>query len=156
MIGAIQNLNITHLRLVIYYNIDLVDENAPAYSKGFVRSLREHNPSSVAAALMEAVPTLRYVFLTFGGQYEVSVQQYDEEVKEDRTVIGLRGHWMTSSGWASVEGEGAELGSKARAGSRTFKKLGEGATEKMVQDERLLVSREDDVSCSQAREHELD
>ncbi|KAL1949176.1 hypothetical protein VTO73DRAFT_10982 [Trametes versicolor] len=144
LIGAIRHLRLTHLRLVIYYNVDLVDENAPAYSKGFVRSLREHNPSSVAAALMEAVPTLRYVFLTFGGQYEVSVQQYDEEVKEDRTVIGLRGHWMTSSGWASVEGEGAELGSKARTGSRPFKKLGDEVAEKAVEDEGLLVSREDE------------
>lgn len=155
MIGAIQHLNLTHLRLVVYYNIDLVDENAPAYSKGFVRSLREHNPSSVAAALMEAVPTLRYVFLTFGGQYEVSVQQYDEEVKEDRTVIGLRGHWMTSSGWASVEGEGAELGSKSRAGPRPFKKLGDEVAEKAVEDEGLLVSREDEVSWCRASSGDL-
>ncbi len=145
MIGAIRHLRLTHLRLVIYYNIDLVDEYAPGYSKGFVRSLREHNPSAVAAALMEAVPTLRYVFLTFGGQYEVSVSQHDFIIDEERTVIGLRGHWMSSSGWASVEGEGAELGTRARARSRPFKKLGDEVVEKMIEDEGLLVSREDEV-----------
>ncbi|EIW55180.1 uncharacterized protein TRAVEDRAFT_51309 [Trametes versicolor FP-101664 SS1] len=144
VICAIRHLRLTHLRLVIYYNVDLTGENTVGYSKGFVRSLREHKSSSIAAALMEAVPTLRYVFLTFGGHYEVRASQKDNWVDEDRAAIEMRGQWMKSSGWASVGGEGAEDGSRALAGAQPLRVLEDEVAEKMIEDEGLLVSRQDE------------
>lgn len=62
---------------------------------------------------------------------------------------------MKSSGWASVGGEGAEDGSRAQAGARPLKKLEDEVAEKMIEDEGLLVSRQDEVRWHRASSGEL-
>lgn len=127
----------------MYYNIDLADELAPAYSKGFIRSLRDHNPYSIVTAIMDAVPSLRYVFLTFGGQFEVGLERPAGGPQFPR-MTAPKGHWLTTTGWENdpeMPGRYWRLGDEA---------------EEMMEDEGLCLSQEDEVRSRNGDLHDGD
>ncbi|KAI0631125.1 hypothetical protein C8Q77DRAFT_1062417 [Trametes polyzona] len=142
LIDSIKHLRLTHFRLVVYYDIDVADDPATRlipYSKTFIRNMRSHEPRSLAAALMDAVPSLRYVFLTFGGQFETMVDGPEEHGTVYSTAV-VRGRWMQSSGWEPESEAGSGVQRQER---QSVKRLAEDKVEMVLGDEKLGLSERD-------------
>lgn len=107
------------------------------YSKDFVRAIASLNYQQVAKELMDAVPSLRYVFLSAGSQYEVWAGLMHDPVK--------RGRWLAHSAWK-----------KGLLPSENPAELDEDVMERMLLEEDLLLSAQDDVGhCACASTYEL-
>lgn len=71
IVEAIRPLRLTHLRVFVQANIaDIArgSNTAVPYSKDFVRAISSLNHQQTAKELMDAVPSLQYVFLSVGSR----------------------------------------------------------------------------------------
>ncbi|KAI0358144.1 hypothetical protein OH77DRAFT_1246488 [Trametes cingulata] len=138
--NAVKPLHLTHLRLIVHYNINLGDDVLPAanYSKPFIKSMRELDHCATASSLISAVPSLRYVFLSFGGEYDVPLLSDGHGVPDvhNRASIATRGRWLSSSAWTRTDGQEGE--------ALHVERVGDAVAEKLLTDESLTLSMEDE------------
>ncbi|KAI0366848.1 hypothetical protein BV20DRAFT_1001746 [Pilatotrama ljubarskyi] len=140
VISAIKPLRLTHLRFIVHYNVNLGESitSTPNYSKAFIKNMRELEHSAIASSLMDAVPSLRYVFLSFGGEFDVPSLSTGPGAPDvhNRSSIATRGRWMSSSAWTHSGDEADVMRHPAR--------VGDAAAEKLLTDEALTLSAEDE------------
>lgn len=131
-------MHLTHLRLFVYIEIEVTGFNSMyPYSTDFVRAIASLHYQQVAKELMDAVPSLQYVFLSAGSQYEVWRGELHDPVK--------RGRWLVHSAWKN------EL-----LPSKTPKELDEDVMERKLLEEDLFLSAQDNVGhCACAPTYEL-
>lgn len=82
----------------------------------------------LATELMHAVPSLRHVFLSMGGQFDVTPDDPDARRQ-------TRGRWFAHSAWKNVP-------------SGPPMRLDADVMERMLVDEDLVLSDDDNVSVS--------
>ncbi|KAL1942650.1 hypothetical protein VTO73DRAFT_4890 [Trametes versicolor] len=129
IVEAIRPLRLTHLRVFVQANIaDIArgSNTAVPYSKDFVRAISSLNHQQTAKELMDAVPSLQYVFLSVGSRV-VAPRSMHNAVK--------RGRWLAHSAWKNM-GRGS-------CPSGDPKKLDESVMERMLLDENLVLSAND-------------
>ncbi|OJT02332.1 hypothetical protein TRAPUB_7115 [Trametes pubescens] len=129
IIGTVSALRLSHFRLVVHYRIDKTDPMYGPYSNDFLRSLAELDHAHLAAQLMATAPSLQYVFVSMGGEFETLL----------RTPSGAwrqkRGRWFAHSAWKT-----------ASAGAGAPRRLDSDVMERMLLDEDLILSDDDNFS----------
>lgn len=99
------------------------------YSMDFVRSIVGLDHIHLATHLLDAVPSLQYVFVSTGGEFEVGEPPMESQ---------RRGRWFSHSAWRNTRG--------GSPGTETLMRLDTDVMEQMLQDEDLMLSDLDDVS----------
>ncbi|KAI0763090.1 hypothetical protein BD413DRAFT_484537 [Trametes elegans] len=153
LISCIEHLRLTHLRLVVDFDVDLTTDTdrpePPPYSKDFVRSIRELDHGPTAEALAEAVPTLQQVFIMSGGAFDVNVllpgSPPPDSYGDFNEVPRTRGRRFVSSGWRRVGGGGKGKG-KGKSVPQSLARFGEEDMEDTLRAEALILSTIDEYS----------
>ncbi|KAI0356071.1 hypothetical protein OH77DRAFT_1401849 [Trametes cingulata] len=139
VINAIKPLCLTHLRFIIHYTIALMSDftTAQFYSKPFIKSIRELDHSATAAAFMHAIPSLRQVFLTCGGQFDISSVRHCHGISYflSHVMMITRGRWTSSSAWTRTDGQGDE--------ALNLERIGDAVAEQVLTNETLTLSAKD-------------
>ncbi|KAL1949170.1 hypothetical protein VTO73DRAFT_10976 [Trametes versicolor] len=136
IIESVRTLRLTHLHLRVQVRINLTHglSYPGPYSKDFVRDVATLDPQQIAMELMNALPSLHYIFLNMRGHLEMPTRMckppYDE-TKRDR--------WQARSAWRNMN-------NGLLRPSANPEKLGEDVMERMILDEDLILSEHDEVS----------
>ena len=136
MLGSMNHLRLTHLRIVFHYKTHHISLNPKAISpdESPEISVRQTDLHPVAARLFDAMPTLQHVFLTHCGRTWVWAGSSTQ----------LRNTWSASAAWRSATA-GADEGSGSGS-SYSCVEIGGAEAEAVMDREELQLSRREEVS----------
>ena len=134
MLGSMNHLRLTHLRIVFHYKTHHISLNPKAISpdESPEISVRQTDLHPVAARLFDAMPTLQHVFLTHCGRTWVWAGSSTQ----------LRNTWSASGAWRSATA-GADEG---RGSSYSCVEIGGAEAEAVMDREELQLSQREEVS----------
>ncbi|PIL31092.1 hypothetical protein GSI_05788 [Ganoderma sinense ZZ0214-1] len=153
LIVGIKHLLITHLRLVVHCDIDLVDDPAGTLPKKDptdtdVVRVGKMDLRPAATQLASAMPTLRYIFLTSCGCTHRLVPHDPWGLSTERQMLDK---WFSSKAWQVVHAHAHDSDdgpSNVQVGAAcqcTVTELSGGAAAKIVDEEGLELSRGEEV-----------
>ncbi|TBU27944.1 hypothetical protein BD311DRAFT_778562 [Dichomitus squalens] len=127
---------LTHLRLVIHTDVCHDPPESEPYSEAFVNDLRgpTFGFQETAQVLANALPSLRYVFLTTSGY----LGKHDEST---RYFWKAYERWLVSRAWRI-----ADKGGEQRREGLILVELAEAVAETLIDQEELVLSPADEIS----------
>ncbi|KAL1949184.1 hypothetical protein VTO73DRAFT_10990 [Trametes versicolor] len=132
IIDSIRSLRLTHLRLSVRYNIDEISRGVTR-RKSFVQAIDNARGEKLASELMDAVPSLQYVFVSAGGHFEAWPDDYPAGA-----CAGKRVRPVVHSAWKNMR--------IALRPSASPRKIEEDVMRQILLDEELTLSETDIVS----------
>ncbi|KAL7277305.1 hypothetical protein ACG7TL_009161 [Trametes sanguinea] len=153
ILSTIRHLRITHIRLIVRYDVSEADSPPTPYSRDFVTSIRDLNEEALAVELLHAVPSLQHIVINTNGRLTGRrLGKPAEDVGNGRTPQPsrvVRGWFLTSSAWSTTEPDGLPVSSP-----RCMRKLPDWAVDRLVRSEELTISASDEFLLGVHREWE--
>lgn len=125
-------MRLTHFRLSVRYNIDEISRGVTR-RKSFVQAIDNIHGEQLASELMDAAPSLQYVFVSGSGQFEAWPDDYPAG-----TCPGKRVRPVVRSAWRNMR--------SALRPSESPGKIDEDMMRRILLDEELTVSETETVS----------
>ncbi|PIL31100.1 hypothetical protein GSI_05796 [Ganoderma sinense ZZ0214-1] len=145
LVRSIQHLRLTHVRIVFSSAVYQSSRTPPRHDGPF-KAVRGVDLCPAATRFVDAMPSLRYLFLTaYGRTVVVPAPKLKNQSAFDRRVTEV---WHSSGAWQVVHGEEAPLpGEPADAKvSSSCVELSHEAKERIMVQEDLHLSREEEAS----------